>query len=388
MLPPATMARSWSLALVIGCVGVHALPPVRLTPKGSIGAVEEPDERPGSDWEEERESVLLARGTTARADFSQVQLTYLGRDRVLSFNQWTGGYELWQFERTRLSKCDALSWPPLSSGRWSSLRYQSFVFVGYTQLVTFDAHTGALQLSHCDDAAFLPRCHGEKLRCVPALHHELAPLDAPRSPVHSLTYVGQELLLHYDLPSGRYQLLPFLRCAHPDAAAPTATAGVLATAPNATAGPSSGGGAQSKAAPSCRVLPAIASGQLPAGEQHTYLGDEWLLSFAPHEGGRYTLRKLERGPRGAGLVEVRQGVLPLNYSFSASAARHQLAALRQGQLLDYDKETGALPGHRTTPPCPNPTAPHLRPRPSTASSQPPTHVHRPTRMHPLPTCTR
>ena len=48
-------------------------------------------------WEEERESALLSRGTSVRADFSQVQLTYLGRDRMLSFNQWTGSYELWQF---------------------------------------------------------------------------------------------------------------------------------------------------------------------------------------------------------------------------------------------------------------------------------------------------
>ena len=137
--------RALPVVLAAACVGVHALPPVRLTPKGSIGAVEEPDDqlpKPDADWEEERESALLARGTTARADFSQVQLTYLGRDRVLSFNQWTGGYELWQFERTRLSQCDALSWPPLSSGRWSSLRYQSFVFIGFTQLFTLDPLRG------------------------------------------------------------------------------------------------------------------------------------------------------------------------------------------------------------------------------------------------------
>ena len=63
--------------------------------------------------------------TVPRPDHSQVQLTYLGRDRVLAFNQWTGEHSLWQFERDGLSKCDALAWPPLSTGRWTALRSRS-----------------------------------------------------------------------------------------------------------------------------------------------------------------------------------------------------------------------------------------------------------------------
>ena len=48
-----------------------------------------------------------AEGVATRADFSRAQLTYLGRDRVLAFNQWTGDHALWTFERDGLSKCDA-----------------------------------------------------------------------------------------------------------------------------------------------------------------------------------------------------------------------------------------------------------------------------------------
>ena len=88
------------------------------------------------------------------------------------------------------------------------------------------------------------------------------------------------------------------------------------------------------------MFPAVGRGILPAGEQHTYLGDDWLLSIAPHEGGTYTLRHLERKAGGATLEEAHRGLFPLNSSFSREATRHQLASLRQGQLIDYDKETG------------------------------------------------
>merc|ERR1719453_850062 len=91
-----------------------------------------------------------------RQDHSQVQLTYLGRDRVLAFNQWTGEHSLWQFEREGLSKCDALAWPPLSTGRWTALRYTEFIFAGFTQLISLDPRAGTLTLTECDEAAFVP----------------------------------------------------------------------------------------------------------------------------------------------------------------------------------------------------------------------------------------
>lgn len=36
-----------------------------------------------------------------RHDFSGVAMTYLGRNRVLSFNQWNGEYSLWQYGTPR-----------------------------------------------------------------------------------------------------------------------------------------------------------------------------------------------------------------------------------------------------------------------------------------------
>ena len=94
-------------------------------------------------------------------------------------------------ERQLLSRCEALSWPPLSSGRWIALRYQAFVFVGYSQLLTLDPLTGDVQITQCDDTAYLPRCHGEKLQCTPILRHMLKPLESSLAPVHGLTYLGQ-----------------------------------------------------------------------------------------------------------------------------------------------------------------------------------------------------
>ena len=94
-------------------------------------------------------------------------------------------------ERQQLNRCDALSWPPLSSGRWSALRYREFVFVGYTELLTLDVLTGSVQVSRCGESAFLLRCHGEALHCTPILTHTLEALDPDSTPVYSLTYLGQ-----------------------------------------------------------------------------------------------------------------------------------------------------------------------------------------------------
>ena len=107
--------------------------------------------------------------TAPRHDFSGVQMTYLGRDRVLSFNQWSGEYSLWQYgalraahslgahpltplprsaaERDSLSQCDALSWPPLASGRWRSMLWHEFVFVGFSQVIALEPLTGKLILT-------------------------------------------------------------------------------------------------------------------------------------------------------------------------------------------------------------------------------------------------
>ena len=78
---------------------------------------------------------LSSAAGSLRPDFSHVALTYLGRERVLAFDQWTGEHALWSLERNEVSKCDAFMWPPLSAGRWAALRYHEFVFVGFTQLI-------------------------------------------------------------------------------------------------------------------------------------------------------------------------------------------------------------------------------------------------------------
>ncbi|KOO29832.1 hypothetical protein Ctob_011283 [Chrysochromulina tobinii] len=158
---------------------------------------------------------LSSAAGSLRPDFSHVALTYLGRERVLAFDQWTGEHALWSLERNEVSKCDAFMWPPLSAGRWAALRYHEFVFVGFTQLIALDPSTGKLTLTECDDSAFLPRCHGEALRCSPLFEHTLAPLQPGHAAIHELTYLGRELLLHYDRTSGRYEVLRIRRAAEP-----------------------------------------------------------------------------------------------------------------------------------------------------------------------------
>lgn len=233
-----------TLVVVIGPSAV-ALPSV-LRP--SVALVEGPDSErqpePPSEWIDERESRMLARGTATRPDFG-TQLTYIGRDRLLSFNQWTGEYALWRYERSQLNRCDALSWPPVVSGRWPSLIYKEFVFVGWSHLLILDPLTGDLQLSQCDDIASpstAKTCQGEKLSCSP-LHRQL--IDAPPAgeavpdvlgarssptpPLHSLVYLGGSLLLHYDRATGAYAMRTYDRCAASNVSAPCGLSAPLRT---------------------------------------------------------------------------------------------------------------------------------------------------------------
>ena len=212
--------------------------------------------------------------TVPRPDHSQVQLTYLGRDRVLAFNQWTGEHSLWQFERDGLSKCDALAWPPLSTGRWTALRYTEFTFAGFTQLISLDPRTGTLTLTECDEAAFLPRCRGEPLRCKPLFTHTLSGRGRGKGS-HELTYLGSDLLLHYERATGRYELLTFTRCG---GGASEADGG------NATAMPVTGDGNATQ--PRCGIASSpVAHGSLPAGAYHSYLGGGYVMSYLPRAAG-------------------------------------------------------------------------------------------------------
>ena len=268
-----------------------------------------------------------------RTDFSQVQLSYLGRDRVLAFNQWTGEHALWQFERDELSKCDAFTWPPLSQGKWAALRYHEFVFAGFTHLISLDPRRGAMTLTECDDAAFLPRCRGESLRCSPLFQHQLtAPGGAAAlgaNSIHELSYLGGDLLLHYERGSGHYAILAFSRCAPPN--------GTVAK-----------GGA-----PRCGVAPTpLATGTLPSGAHHTYLGGDLVLAYLPHSAGSYEMLKVQRNSSGGGggtaaavatharLERVGGGKLPIAASWSQDGRRHRLLSVHSGLLLDYDKEEG------------------------------------------------
>jgi hypothetical protein len=279
---------------------------------------------------------LSSAAGSLRPDFSHVALTYLGRERVLAFDQWTGEHALWSLERNEVSKCDAFMWPPLSAGRWAALRYHEFVFVGFTQLIALDPSTGKLTLTECDDSAFLPRCHGEALRCSPLFEHTLAPLQPGHAAIHELTYLGRELLLHYDRTSGRYAVLRFEGCAL-----------------NAT-------GALPRR---CALSAPLARGTLPAGAQHTYLGSGWLLAYHPHGAASYEVLRIRRaaepsptGARANGtasaanggaavgiqLERVSAGTWPVAGSWSDDGRRHRLLGLHEGMLIEYDKETAAF----------------------------------------------
>ena len=272
--------------------------------------------------------------TVPRPDHSQVQLTYLGRDRVLAFNQWTGEHSLWQFERDGLSKCDALAWPPLSTGRWTALRYTEFTFAGFTQLISLDPRTGTLTLTECDEAAFLPRCRGEPLRCKPLFTHTLSGRGRGKGS-HELTYLGSDLLLHYERATGRYELLTFTRCG---GGASEADGG------NATAMPVTGDGNATQ--PRCGIASSpVAHGSLPAGAYHSYLGGGYVMSYLPRAAG-YELLKLDRpdasvaGELAYSLERVGGGPIDLSGSWSRDSRRHRLLPLHGGLMLDYDKESG------------------------------------------------
>ncbi len=277
---------------------------------------------------EETSFASAARAPPPRTDFSRLQLKYLGRDRVLSFNQWSGDYALWALERSgrELSKCDPLAWPPLSSGRWAALRYTEFEFAGKTALLNLNPRTGALTHSECDETTFLPRCRGEPLRCKPSFSAALAGRGE-----HSVVYLGRELLLHYERLSGRYSLLRFTRCANG-----TATAPPLPNAPPLR----------------CGLSAPLAEGTLAAGAYHTYAGADVLLSYLPHAGGAYELRRVVRAAAGAAaapaadaptprLARLSGGAFAFHGSWSTDARRHRLTAAHAGAVLDYDKEDGS-----------------------------------------------
>ena len=186
-----------------------------------------------------------------RPDFSKVSLTYLGRNRLLSFNQWTGDHVLWQLDRDGIGKCDVVTWPPLTSGKWAPLRYHEFVFAGFTQLLALEPRSGKLTLTECDDSSFIARCQGAALQCSPLFTHQLS---AGAHALHELTYLGSDLLLHYERNSGRYALLSFTRCP-----------------------PMGANGSVDASAPRCAISDnPLASGTLVAGAIHTYLADGYL----------------------------------------------------------------------------------------------------------------
>ena len=266
-------------------------------------------------WKDDVATALTAKPSSSRRpDFSKASLTYLGHDRVLAFNQWTGGHALWRLERDAAAKCDAFAWPPLSTGRFSALRYTEFVFVGLTQLVSLDPRAGTLTLTECDDDAFLPRCKGAPLRCTPLFTATLDGSDGTGGP-HELTYLGQDLLLHYERSSGDYALLTFSR--------------------------SCGGNATEAIPPRCGLSTPLVKGRLPPGAYHTYLGGDQILAYLPIGSyGGYELYSLTRnGTEGTSIERVGGGTFSLTGSFSDEPRRHRLMALQNGLLLDYDKET-------------------------------------------------
>ena len=204
-----------------------------------------------------------------------------------------------------------------------------------TQLIHLDPLSGRVSLADCDEASFNADCDNKQLSCTPLpLQNDTLP-GKPGS-IHELVYLGQDLLLHYERSEGRYALLNYTRCSHD-----LSPAGCALSAP-------------------------LASGRLAPGEYHVYLGFDLVLSYAPRDQGRYAVLRLLRAapgePWGAGgkgaLVQVATGHISFEKSWSKDPARHRFAALREGQLLDYDKEEGA----RLLEDCaPTPHSPRLLP---------------------------
>lgn len=155
--------------------------------------------------QEVEESLLAARAsdasdgaepTTARAEWSRTAMVYLGQDRMHTYNQWSGEYSVFEYERNSLGKCDAFSWPPISTGRFEQLIGVEWVFLGFTkaqyltQLVHLDPLTGRVELADCDESSFAADCDNKQLSCKPLpLANNVLP-GRPGS-VHELVYLGQ-----------------------------------------------------------------------------------------------------------------------------------------------------------------------------------------------------
>ena len=74
---------------------------------------------------------------------------------------------------------------------------------------------------------------------------------------HELTYLGSDLLLHYERATGGYELLLFTRCG--------SSAGGSSAAGNATSA-------------RCGISAPVATGTLPAGAHHSYLSGGYFNS--------------------------------------------------------------------------------------------------------------
>ena len=226
------------------------------------------------------------------------------------------------------------SWPPIGTGRFEQLIGVEWVFLGFTrggqylsQIAHLNPLTGSVALADCDESSFVADCENTQLACKPLpLQRSVLPDHVPGR-VHELVYLGQELLLHYERSRGRYSLLNFTRCSH-----------------DLSPG-------------DCALSAPLANGTLPAAHHHAYLGFDLLLSFAPRDAGKYTLYKLHRGGAPSGsesaaaalpaeaprIEQVATGAISFDQSWSADPARHRFVALREGQLLDYDKEVRPPP---------------------------------------------
>ena len=73
--------------------------------------------------------------------------------------------------------------------------------------------------------------------------------------------------MHYDRVSGRYALRRFEHCSFNSSSALTRR---------------------------CGLSTALATGMLPAGAQHTYLGFGYVLAYLPHSAGSYELLRVHR----------------------------------------------------------------------------------------------
>ena len=183
-----------------------------------------------------------------RPSYAAHQLAYLGRDLAL-FNQWSGEYKLWQYERGEFELRRVLV-PPLTSGQWPKVAFHEFVFLGFMQLAQIGV-AAARAVSECNEEPFCrrgPRCGARAAssarrccgtRCTPRPGGTVAD--------HELVYLGASLLLHYERTT-EWAMHRYARC---------------------TANTSACG---------CRRR---SRGALGAGEHHTYLGDDLVLSWRP-----------------------------------------------------------------------------------------------------------